>query len=141
MKIISDREIKETREKGRKTTSRGSGIFSSLLSLNSGKSPEDEIRGLLSDVEKLGQELAAYRSTDCLERYKKKVKEFITELMKNYEVITVESEDGKKIHQTISLLNQKLEEISVEAMNTVRGNAGLVSRIDEIRGLMIDAIA
>ncbi|MDD2715955.1 MAG: DUF327 family protein [Candidatus Wallbacteria bacterium] len=145
MRVNTDKDIREIQQRGKKSIEKQAGIFSALFDAQVDKKITERVKRLSDEVEKLSQDLLYYRNPDVLRRFKQKVREFTQELLSQYKVKTIVSkvanrEGLPKVHQIVESIDQKMDEITESAMLKLKKEV-LQTKISEIRGLMVDAIA
>ncbi|MDD5089562.1 MAG: DUF327 family protein [Candidatus Wallbacteria bacterium] len=146
MRITSDKDIQEIKDKGRKSSLKKSdSSFADILESESDRQSVEKLRRLLDDVEKSGKDLAYFRTSDSLRRYKEQVKYFVGELLKHYKSkVTkgaVEKDGREKIYHLVEQINGRLESFTEEALSSMKSSADIMAALEEIRGLMVDTFA
>lgn len=145
MRITSDKDIKEIQDKGRKKIKKSSSntTFDKFFNQKVIDNREAELKKLLDEIEAFGKELLLYKTPYALKKYKKKVRSFLKEIMKDFEnrqiISNVTNKDGKhKIYYIVEYVNKHLGTLREDALNRIKDNLQLVSTLEELRGLIVD---
>ncbi|MBR1537351.1 MAG: DUF327 family protein [Treponema sp.] len=110
---------------------------------------DDEAIVFLKDAMDLaGEELKTRQSLDSMEKYRKKVSQFMKYIVKiNYNSITTREEKKlrsgrviKPLHQ-IQIIDQKLNQLASEMLILHGQNLRLLAKVEEINGMIIDLMA
>ncbi len=105
---------------------------------------EEHIAHLALQVDEQGRILTQKADIFEMERYRELISDLLTEIVGNAYVLrrekTIDSRGRLKIFATVSKINAKLEEIAREILTGNRDSLEILSRIDDIRGLLIDIL-
>lgn len=115
------------------------GSFSASLDLANKEQTDQRLKEMLDDIEKLGKKLASTRSVSDARAYKLKIQEYLSFILKN--IYVLKREPGPfnyGIHVRIEVINQKLDMLTKELIDKQKDTIDLASRIEEIRGLLVD---
>ena len=112
---------------------------------------EEALTELMDEVHSSGSDLKDRPFFDEILRYKKAVRNFVNYVVENcYEVTTVQGNKRKmrvgsedrwvdpKIHHQIRIIDQKLEELAAGILSEQIKQLTIVSKMDEICGLLVD---
>jgi len=106
---------------------------------------DDSINLLMDEVRDAGDVLKSRPLPEEILRYKQAVRNFINYVVKNS--LTLEHEDGiqkfmkpRKRYAKISIIDKKLEDLAAMLLSSQKNQLILVSRLEEIRGLLIDLL-
>jgi uncharacterized protein YaaR (DUF327 family) len=100
------------------------------------------ISELKKKIDEQGQRLADKVDVKEFEKYRALIREFIDEIVSNG--YTFSREDSFASHgrhrytATVKIVNEKLDELGKEVMQEQADAIGILSRIDDIRGLLLD---
>lgn len=105
---------------------------------------EEYIAALAKKIEAQGERLSQRADIGEMERFRSLVAELINEVVSNaYSFQREKSFDCRgrhKILATVNKINEKLEELAKEILAGKRDKLEIMSRVDEIRGLVIDIL-
>lgn len=114
--------------------------FSTTLDMANKEQTEERLQQMLDDIESLGQRLTSTRSVDDAKEYRKKVQEYLSFIVKNIYILRKESGPlNYGIHIRIEVINQKLDELTKSLIEQQKENIELADKLDEIKGLLVDA--
>ncbi|MDR0554241.1 MAG: DUF327 family protein [Treponema sp.] len=104
----------------------------------------DTVRELLDDVHSAGDALKNHPFPEEIKRYKQAVKNFLRYIVENGYTVT-ESSSGvnllkRKKYTTVQVVDQKLEQLAVGILAGQIAQLELLSRIEEIAGLLVDLL-
>ena len=114
-----------------------------------GMDEENAVIYLKDAVDIAGDELKVDQSLESLEKYRKKVGQFMKYLVRNnFEVLEHKRRGrnrrtGKSAdpYVQIKLINEKLDRLTSDMLYNHANNLNLLSRIEEINGIIIDLLA
>ncbi len=102
----------------------------------------EELDALLSEIDKHAREIEKSLTFDSLTAYKQLIKKFldivVNDLYKVEDKLEITSTGRKKSYQLIKKIDTALDEIATEFMQKQSGLIGFMSRIDQIRGMLLD---
>ena len=110
---------------------------------------EDEAIVFLKDeMDIAGDELKQHQSLESMEKYRKKVSQFMKYIVKiNYNFITTREQKKlrsgriiKPMHQ-IQIIDQRLNQLASEMLILHGANLKLLAKVEEIQGMIIDLMA
>lgn len=113
-----------------------------------GMSDEEAIVFLKDAMDLAGDELKRHQSLEAMEKYRKKVSQFMKYIVKiNYNFITTREQKKlrtgriiKPMHQ-IQIIDQKLNQLAAEMLILHGANLNLLAKVEEINGMIIDLLA
>jgi uncharacterized protein YaaR (DUF327 family) len=80
----------------------------------------------------------------AFERYRSLIKELLSEVVNNAYKLTAEfvldDRGRRRIYETISVIDNKLDEIASDILSKNSDRLEYISRVDEIRGLVLDML-
>lgn len=106
-----------------------------------GKIHLDKISDLLSRIDEIGKDLKSKPGLEPLIKYRKLVKDFLTEVLKGYECQQNESFDfrgRRKIYTTINKVQKNVDELVSKFIENQSDNINIAKEIDDIRGMLVD---
>jgi len=99
---------------------------------------------MAKDIEKQGEHLAQRIDISELKTYKRMVMEFLDEAVRGFGRFSKESFLDKRgrhrVFATVKTVNDTLEELTRELLKTEKDNLAIISKIEDIRGLILDLI-
>ncbi len=109
---------------------------------------EQELKASLSvmmeDITQQGYKLGKKMDLAEMKRYRTMIKEFINEIVTHSHKFTRENFLDKKgrhrVYGMVKLVDQTLDELTEELMKDEKDNMGILGKIDEIRGLLLDLL-
>jgi len=105
---------------------------------------EEYLSDLTRRIEAQGDRLAQRADMAEMERFRALVAELINEVVSNAFAFQKEKyfdiRGRHKIFATVNRINEKLDELAKEILEGKRDRLEIMSRIDEIRGLVIDIL-
>ena len=113
-----------------------------------GMTQEEAIVFLKDEMDMAGDELKAHQSLEAMEKYRKRVSQFMKFIVKiNYNFVTTREQKKlrsgriiKPMHQ-IQIIDQKLNQLANEMLILHGANLNLLAKVEEINGLIIDLMA
>ncbi len=107
------------------------------------KALEERLAELVDEIVDAGNELSRSPTRRNLERYKRKVKEFLQLVEKKLYKLSgrMDLETRKpKLHVIVEEINEKLDELTKALLEAERPTLNLAARVGEINGLIIDLV-
>ena len=103
---------------------------------------EERIDALAVKIEDQGLLLAQRADIGEMERYRALIAELIAEVVANgysaRKERTIDARGRVKICTTISKINEKLEELAREILSENKSRIEIITKIDDIKGLIVD---
>lgn len=113
--------------------------FSMSLDLANKEHTEQNLKKMLSDIDRLGKRLIATRSLEDAREYKRKVQEYISYVVKNAYILKKETGPySYGIHIKVEIINKKVDELTKELLEQQKSTIELADKIEEIKGLLVD---
>ena len=137
-------EKKKAKKKGKKYTSgvEDVGFFDVLEDVEL-EVIERRLAELVDEIVEAGNELSRSPTRRNLERYKRKIKEFLQLVEKKLYKLSgkVDLETRRpKLHVVVEEINERLEELTKALIEAERPTINLAARVGEINGLIIDLL-
>jgi uncharacterized protein YaaR (DUF327 family) len=102
------------------------------------------IGSLLGELVGLADTITCRNDIALFEKYRVRLKELLTEVAKNAYILSPEfvtDKDGRqRVYATISIIDGKLDSLAKEILSENSGRLDFLSRVDEIRGLIMDML-
>ncbi len=118
--------------------------FSSHMDRQFSESQEEELKKKALEIEKKGKHLANHIDVSELKAYKRMIMEFLDEAIRGSSRFSKESfldrRGRHRVFSTIKIVNEKLEQLTREVLNSERDNLSILGRIEDIRGLILDLV-
>ena len=99
---------------------------------------------LAEEINSQGQKLSKRADVREFERYRALIKKFLDQVVSGSFEFSRESSFAARgrhrLFATVQTVNQKLEELAREILAGEAENLGILSRVDEIRGLLLDML-
>ena len=141
LKIDSMQQTVQTAQKATATEVDSSFRFALLSSLE-----ENELQSQLSlmmeDITQQGNRLSRRMDVRDMKQYRKLIKEFINEIATHSHQFSRENFLDRKgrhrVYGIIKKINQTLDELAEELLQEEKDHLSILSKVDEIRGLLLD---
>jgi len=131
--VNSDKSIKEGKERAE---------FAKALNDVSHKQYKEDLEKLIAQVDKMANKLGRSCTLNDLRNYKRAVQDFLNRTIKNaYETKDESGWDRmgrQKLYVLIKKVDESLEEVSRKVLEEHKSSLGILEKLDEIRGLLVD---
>jgi len=115
------------------------GDFSSNLNMAQKEYTDRELKEKLQKINELGNEIKDKPNLDKIKQYKQYVKEYLSFVLKHYYKLSQNyGMYSTQILTRVEVINKKIEELTDDFVKQQMENINIISRIDEISGLLID---
>jgi uncharacterized protein YaaR (DUF327 family) len=114
--------------------------FSSSLDMANKDQTEHKLKDMLKNIEVAGKKLISTRSVEDAKEYKRKIQDYLSFIVKN--IYVLKKEPGPfnyGVHVRIEVINKKLDELTKDIIQAQLETIEIADKIEEIRGLLIDA--
>ena len=102
----------------------------------------ERLREMRDKIDKQGEQLADRVDVKEYEKYRRLIREFLDEIVSNgYSFVKEDAYASRGRHRyiaTVKIVDQKLDELGKEVMKEHADRIELLSKIDDIRGLLLD---
>lgn len=102
------------------------------------------IDSLFDELAGLADTITGRNDISLFERYRGRLKDLLTEVMKNAYILCPEYvtdlNGRQRVYATISIIDSKLDDLAKAILNENSGRLDYLSRVDEIRGLIMDML-
>ena len=102
------------------------------------------LQGLLADITVQGKRLAEHMDFGQLKQYRGLITNFINEVVTHSHEFSRENFLDRRgrhhVYGIVRLVNQELDELAQELLNTEKDHLSILDKIDEINGLLLDMI-
>jgi len=112
-----------------------------------GLPPEKILEALLDDVHSLGERLKEKPLPDNIISYKNAVRSFVKYIVERAYTVTVSTSGGNSIKRKkftftqVQIIDQKLEQLAAGILSNQKDQLGLLGKIEEINGLLVDLMS
>ena len=110
-----------------------------------GLPPEKILEGLLDDVHSTGDLLKEKQLPDNIVAYKSAVRSFMKYVVDRSFAVTERTSGGnilkRKKFTQVQIIDQKLEQLAAGILSNQRDQLGLLGKIEEINGLLVDLLS
>lgn len=100
------------------------------------------LTSLMEEITMQGDKLAKHRDIKDMKRYRGLVKEFLNEIVNRSHSFTRENfldrRGRHRVYGIVRLVDAKLDELAQELVKDEKDNLSILSKIGEIRGLLLD---
>lgn len=134
-----DRLVKE------ELSSKASADIHSIPAHLAGLPPEKILSALLDEVHSAGDSLKEKPLPDNIVAYKNAVRSFVRYVVDRAYTVTESTSGGnilkRKKFTQVQVIDQKLEQLAAGILSNQRSQLGLLERIEEINGLLVDLLS
>lgn len=100
------------------------------------------LTALMEEITRQGDKLVKHRDVKDMKKYRGLVKEFMNEVVNRSHSFTRENFLDKRgrhrVYGIVRLVDQKLDELAQELVKDEKDNLSILSKIGEIKGLLLD---
>ncbi len=100
------------------------------------------LTGMMEEITRQGDKLAKRRDIKDMKRYRALIKDFMNEIVNRSHAFSRENFLDRKgrhrVYGIIRLIDQNLDELAQELVKDEKDNLAILSKIGEIRGLLLD---
>lgn len=126
-----------------KETSQADGTFKFVLASQIGESElQDRLTAMMEEITMQGDKLAKHRDIRDMRKYRTLIKGFMNEVVAHSHEFSRENfldrRGRHRVYGIIRLVDETLDELAQELMKDEKDNLAILSKIGEIRGLILD---
>lgn len=103
---------------------------------------QEKLTFMMSEITSQGEKLAKKRDIKDMKRYRSLIKDFLNETVSRSHEFSRENfldrRGRHRVYGIIRLVDENLDELAKELMKDEKDNLAILSKIDEIRGLLLD---
>jgi hypothetical protein len=103
---------------------------------------QNALMGMMEEITRQGDKLAKHRDIKDMRRYRSLIKDFLNEVVNRSHAFSRENFLDRKgrhrVYGIIRLVDQNLDELAQELVKDEQDNLAILSKIGEIRGLLLD---
>ena len=102
-----------------------------LISNIEEKDLQQKLRTMMEDINEQGEKIARHMDIKDMRRYRELVKGFLNEVVSR-------SHEFSRVYGIVKLVDKNLDDLAGELVKDEKDHIAIVSRIDDIRGLLLD---
>lgn len=129
-------------ESTRKVQQKDSSFKFTLISSIQEKDLQDKLNNLMNEINEQGNRLAKHMDIRDMKMYRGLVKEFMNEIVTHSHEFSRENfldrRGRHRVYGIIRLIDKNLDELAKELMIDEKDHLAILSKIDEIKGLLLD---
>lgn len=113
-----------------------------LISNIQEKDLQDKLNNLMQDISEQGNRLSKHMDIRDMKAYRSLVKEFLNEVVTRSHQFSRENfldrRGRHRVYGIVRLVDENLDELAKELMSDEKDHLAILSKIDEIKGLLLD---
>lgn len=113
-----------------------------LISSIQEKELQEKLNGLMKEISEQGDKISKHMDIKDMKRYRTLVKEFMNEVVNRSHEFSRENfldrRGRHRVYGIVRLVDENLDELAKELMNDEKDHLNILSKIDEIKGLLLD---
>lgn len=103
---------------------------------------QNALTNMMEEITRQGDKLAKHRDIKDMKRYRALIKDFMNEVVNRSHAFSRENFLDRKgrhrVYGIIRLIDENLDQLAQELMKDEKDNLAILSKIGEIRGLLLD---
>lgn len=103
---------------------------------------QNALAGMMEEITRQGEKLAKHRDIKDMKRYRGLIKDFLNEVVNRSHAFSRENFLDRKgrhrVYGIIRLIDENLDQLAQELVKDEQDNLAILSKIGEIRGLLLD---
>lgn len=141
LKINNLQQLQQPEQRSMATDTDGSFRFALLSSLEE-KELQSQLSLMMEDIIQQGKRLGKRMDVRDMKQYRKLIQEFMHEITAHSHEFSRENFLDRKgrhrVYGIVKQINQTLDELAEELLREEKDHIAILSKIDEIRGLILD---
>ncbi len=114
--------------------------FSATMDMANKERSQQQFEEMMKKIDRAGKRLIMTRGVEDAREYRRQIQEYLAYVVKNAYVLKKETGPfDYGVHTRIEIINRKLDEITREVIEQQKETMQLAEKIEELRGLLIDA--
>lgn len=113
-----------------------------LISSIQEKDLQARLNGLMKEISEQGDKIAKHMDIKDMKKYRALVKDFMNEVVSRSHEFSRENfldrRGRHRVYGIVRLVDENLDELAKELMNDEKDHINILSKIDEIKGLLLD---
>ena len=106
------------------------------------KDLQEKLSGLMDSITKQGEKIARHMDIKDMRRYRELVKDFLNEVVNRSHKFSRENfldrRGRHRVYGIVKLVDKNLDDLAEELVKEEKDHLAIVSKIDDIRGLLLD---
>jgi len=144
VKINQMQQVSQVEAKAQAPQSADGSFQFTLLSAIEETALAERLSGLLTDIEKEGKKIAKHMDVRDMKYYRSLIQEFMNEIVSRSHKFSRENfldrRGRHRVYGMIKLLDENLYLLAAELLKEEKDHLFILSKIDEIRGLLLDIL-
>lgn len=103
---------------------------------------QNALTGMMEEIARQGDKLAKHRDIKDMKRYRALIKDFLNEVVNRSHAFSRENfldrRGRHRVYGIIRLIDENLDQLAQELVKDEKDNLAILSKIGEIRGLLLD---
>lgn len=99
---------------------------------------ENHLDSLFEQLDNCGKHLTEWKTMDAFYRYKRAVKDVLSELAAGYQLVETSSLMTGSTHQTVQMVDTKLLELQQKLLQDELHHLEILDLIGELKGILVD---
>ena len=103
---------------------------------------QNALAGMMEEITRQGDKLSKHRDIKDMKRYRALIKDFLNEVVNRSHAFSRENFLDRKgrhrVYGIIRLIDENLDQLAQELVKDEQDNLAILSKIGEIRGLLLD---
>lgn len=103
---------------------------------------KERLNGLMEEIDKQGKKIAEHMDVRDMKKYRTLVKDFMNEVVNRSHKFSRENfldrRGRHRVYGIIRLVDKNLDELAEELVKDEKDHIGILNKVGEIRGLLID---
>lgn len=144
VKINQMQQVSQVEAKTQAPQSADGSFQFTLLSAIEETALAERLSGLLTDIEKEGKKIAKHMDVRDMKYYRSLIQEFMNEIVSRSHKFSRENfldrRGRHRVYGMIKLVDENLDLLAAELLKSEKDHLFILSKIDEIRGLLLDIL-
>lgn len=103
---------------------------------------QEKLNGMMEDITKQGDKLAEHMDIRDMKKYRELVKDFLNEVINRSHKFSRENfldrRGRHRVYGIVKLVNKNLDDLAGELVKDEKDHLAILSKVGEIRGLLLD---
>lgn len=144
VKITQMQQVNQVEPKTQVTPPADGSFQFTLLSAIEETALAERLSGLLTDIEKEGKKIAKHMDVRDMKYYRSLIQQFMNEIVSRSHKFSRENfldrRGRHRVYGIIKLVDENLDLLAAELLKEEKDHLLILSKIDEIRGLLLDIL-
>lgn len=102
------------------------------------------LQKMMTDIIEQGEKIGRHMDIKDMKRYREMIKDFVNEVVNNSHQFSRENfldrRGRHRVYGLVKLVDKELDDLAQELMKEEKNSIEILSRVDEIRGLLLDMV-